>query len=409
VKIFAIFFLFIFLIKEPFQIYLIFGDGYKILYSVAVIFTLLFFQKIRRSKILALYVIYVLLMLTVFNISLFFGSYDLNLMLSIQFLASLALFFVLYILASKIKNPLKILSVINSLAVILSVFSLIIMLLLLLDWDIFMIITFFPENGREGMLFMLPFGFLHNPFDFGITGYRSYGYASEPAKLAFFLVPFVFYNYHYFSITKLKKYLVYSIVVFLVVVSTRSTAAFITLLFSTFFYFWLVNKINLKFFMLILAITVTFVSVSVSVFVLDDFFYINYLSYVNRIYEWTYAIQGIFNNIFGIGLGNGYEETLVFDENIRQIRSYTTATNVLNLLVSLGVLALAPLVFFGVILFIVMKKLVEDNTSLSNLLAVFLFSSSFFLISINMIFSPIYLFYIALSIYYLGGHKECRV
>ena len=145
----------IFLIKEPFELYLLAGGLYKLFYAVVFIFALSLYNKLPWHYITIEIKLYYSLFIFIFLLVAFRDP--VKFINNIQFLISILTFFALYILVIKIKNELFILNILNKLAIVLAVFSLITIFILYFNINIFPIIIFYPVNAKDGFKFFFCF------------------------------------------------------------------------------------------------------------------------------------------------------------------------------------------------------------------------------------------------------------
>jgi hypothetical protein len=400
----------IFLIKEPFELYLLAGGLYKLFYAVVFIFALSLYNKLPWHYITIEIKLYYSLFIFIFLLVAFRDP--VKFINNIQFLISILTFFALYILVIKIKNELFILNILNKLAIVLAVFSLITIFILYFNINIFPIIIFYPVNAKDGFEFLFPFSFLHNGLGEGLKNYRSYSYFSEPAKFSYFIVPFIFYNYTLFKDTKKVKYAIYSLSITVALFTTLSIAGIGAALFLVFLYAYLFSsKKNIKG-LIFYIIVILFLLLAYQIIedkggsILER----RLMAIISRWNEWSIFIDTMVKRPFGYGIGHTSQVMYVWSPLLDTYVTYASSvTNVLLLIQSFGILFLIPLIIFILLNIKIIRDLyLYKNNIIARLLIIQIISGLIFSVSLNLIFSPISLLYLVISIYFIKNIKQKR-
>jgi hypothetical protein len=399
----------IFLIKEPFDIYLLLGDFYKVLYALS--FIIGFAIAIQRAKA-ELYLVYYLLIFVSIILSIIPSILvgEVQILLLTQFVVSILLLFIIFALVRRVGNWIRILKVLNFIAVTLSFMALIQIMLLYLNLNILPIVTFYPDNASDGLDVTLPLGILKNGFDVGLLFYKSYSYFSEPANFAFFITPFIFYNLILYVEDNKRKNIINTFIIVLALFSTQSVAGVLVMILSYIAYIYLFgSKLNMSInIILMVAIMSIFItSLSFGEYIVLDRMFDSFLS---RVAQWQIFYQNIVNNPFGIGIGNYYREASVYNPYRDTYLTHKSVTNILINVQYFGILFIIPLllIFYG-FLHILIKLYRDRYNYYSRILFMMIFSSSIYFISINLIFSPIFLLYISIFMHYYSGCNQPNV
>lgn len=394
--------IFVFIVKEPFGLYLILGNYYKLIYGILFLVVLGFLSRIRRqdmNKYIStyLYLFFLIVIVALLSSIISMGS---DLVALFQFISSVLLFFIIYILVIKIDDIKIILNSLNAFALLISFCCLLTFFLLAHQITIFPTIKLFLPNAPDGVEFLFPLSFLHNGFSEGLKNYRSYGYFTEPAGLAFFITPYIFYNFLHYKAFNNKKYLVYSLLMILILLSTLSVAGVGAFILSSFIYLVLFSNKRTQLAYLLVGLIIALYFGSDLILLQDNQIYARRLMAIsNRFIEWEAFFVRINEEIFGYGIGSQFDPVYIYDVVSNTVKDISGATNILRFVQDFGFPFFVPLIFLFLYVASIIRHLMSFREMLvARVLLMQLISSAIFFVSINLVFSPIFLLYLVLSV-----------
>lgn len=400
-----IFALIVFILKEPFVIGLTLGRFYFLLYFFCVTFVVFFMCKNKfnlNERYLVYYGVISFFLIAVPLVSAI-NLQEFNALAFVKYIASILVFYVIYEIVCKIDNNIAILKSVNYFSIVLSLFSIITLLLYYYDVSIFPVFSIFVDAYNSDIQILFPFTIVRWGVEQGLVNYRSYSYFTEPAAFSFFITPLIFFNVNCYLAYRSVKYLLFSGILFIALLSTLSIAGIgVFILFSV--YLAITGRFGRTFSLATIIIA--------TIVVIYATLYINYdsplitrrlMAINNRLIEWGTSYEVLSLNPFGVGLGNAFEVQYIFDNILGDYRMVSSIVNVVKYVQSFGFLYIIPLFAFIFFVFVVLLKLsLRKGDALAFSIFLIISSSSVFFISLNYIFSPIYLLYLAVAVNHLS-------
>lgn len=226
--------------QAPFVFYLLYPNSYKI-FMMAVLLTVICHYVLRskgrkaelRSNICVKH--YTVFFYVTFILSLVASLYrqKFDALHFTNFFVQIIQFYFIFYLIIQLNNNEKVLNLLYSLAIILSFLSIIKFMLVFWGHDPLPIISIATVSGPIQLNF--PFGVVRGQYSSSaqiFSYYRSYSYFLEPAKYAYFIMPFIYYSIYKWDLYRERKYLLSLLILIIALLLTMSTGGIGTLLIS---------------------------------------------------------------------------------------------------------------------------------------------------------------------------------